>query len=644
MAGAQAKFGGAARIGKPRSPDLRAIYGRIEAEALDLGKGGKIARSRPEPMEMRSGQGGGSRPPALNLSVRQRVNAARRLPPAIVKVIRKGQTGGKADLRNQLNYLTRNGELSLTRADGSVIDSVETMADAMRTWQVDFDATTWKHKTTHLLVSSPQGTDPEVVWRAADRFAKAMFEGGARSAGQGGETWDYVKIAHNDTDYPHVHFVVNNLGLETGEQFKVWPTHRINPQLLRTTWAEAARAEGLELDDTPRRARGLPPSREKTPDRQRAEEGEVSTYYLNRAAREIVAASEGRETGKARRFRSAFGEILEAERGAYREVADSLRAGAALMGSDALRRDAEIVDAFTDDMKMPQTDGDLIIAHLRHLAKKPKGTPEVSGIDAFREAALTMVQDGNEKGWRIMSETERAERYSDENIAEAVRKRFEYTEQLFKLENDPAKRADLQARLGQEKVRLAALAERPEWATGDAAKEADRPVTESRRALLAAGAGREASASDSTEPRSADTRLAVAASDASEQRIMADADRAAMRAFELAGVDPEAALHRVRYEGPVDRATARQWRAEEVSESAQARSTSEADAVQAVERAHEVAFAAYDHAAKRLRQAAPTDVPGNGEDARAVLNEQADMQRKADEADETAKRNRKMKR
>ena len=609
MAGAQAKFGGAARIGKPRVADLRAIYGRIEADALDLGKGGKIARSRPEPSDVKSVQGDGGGRKALALSVRQRVNAARRLPPAIVKVIRKGQTGGKADLRNQLNYLTRNGELSLTRADGGVIDGADAMADTMAMWKTDFEATAWKHKTTHLLVSSPQGTDPEVVWRAAERFADEMFRGAT-----GGERWDHVKIAHNDTDYPHVHFVVNNLGLDTGEQFKVWPTHRINPQSLRTAWAEAARAEGLELDDTPRRGRGLPPSRMKTPDRQMAGEREVSTHYLNHAAREVVAASEGRETGRAARFKRAFGEIVEAERGAYREAANSLRAGASLMGSDALRRDAEMVDAFADDMRMPQTDGDLMVAHLRHLAKQPN----VTGVEAFRGAALGMVQGDNGKGWRTMAEAEKTERYSSENIAEAVQKRFEYTEALFKLEEDPAKRAELQARLGQEKIKLAGLAERPDWTAGDDAKEADRPVTEARRV--------------------------VAASDASEQRIMAEADQAALRAFEIAGVDPEAALHRVRYEGPVDRATARQWRAEEVAESAQARSTSEADAMQAVERAHEAAFAAYDTAAKRLRRAAPGDVPGTGEDAQAVLNEQADMQHKADAAEETAKRSRGMKR
>lgn len=641
MAGAQAKFGGAARIGKPRAADLRAIYGRIEADALDLGKGGKIARSRPEPSDVKSVQGGGGgRRAALPLSVRQRVNAARRLAPAIVKVVRKGQTGGKADLRNQLSYLTRNGELSLTRADGGVIDTPDAMRDAMRTWQVDFEATTWKHKTTHLLVSSPQGTDPEVVWRAAGRFAEAMFGGSSGSADEASERWDYVKIAHNDTDYPHVHFVVNNLGLDTGEQFKVWPTHRINPQSLRTAWAEAARAEGLELDDTPRRARGLPPSREKTPDRQRAEEGEVSTFYLGRAAREVVAASEGRQTGRALRFERAFGEIVEAERGAYRDVANSLRAGAALLGSDALRQDAAMVDVFADGMGMPQTDSDLVIAHLRHLAKQPT----VTGIEAFKGAALGMVRGDNGEGWRIMPKAERAERYSADTIAEAVQKRYEYTEALFKLEEDPAKRAQLQARLGQERIKLAGLAERPDWAAGESAGEADRPVAEARKALFTAGASQDEKAQDDNVPRSAETRLAVAASDASEQRIMTDADRAAMRAFEVAGVDPEAALHRVRYEGPVDRATARQWRAEEVTESAQSRSTSEADAVQAVERAHEAAFSAYDNAAKRLRSAAPGDVPGNGEDARAILNEQADMHYKADAAEETAKRSRGMKR
>ena len=615
MAGAQAKFGGSSRVGKPRAPDLRSIFGRIEQDALDIGKGGKIARSRSDaPLDDRnSGQGavGGRGYAALDLTLQQRVNAARRLPPAIVKVIRNGQTGARSELQNQLNYLTREGELSLTMASGEQVDSPETMAEVMRMWGVDFDATNWNHKTTHLLVSSPHGTDPEIVWRAAERFATKMFEGGQ------GESWDYAKIAHNDTEYPHVHFVVNNLGLETGEQFKVWRTHRINVPMLRTAWAEAARAEGLQLDDTPRRARGLPPARMKTPDRQMAEEGEVSTYYLKRAATEITAAAEGRKTKRAKTFKRAFSGILEAERSAYRATAASLRAGAALLKSDDMRRDADLVDAFADQMGMPLTDGERVVAQLRETAAMADRS---IGPEAFRDAAMTMLKDGDGKGWRVMSAADQATQYTAEDISTAVQKQIAYSEQIVQLVDDPERRVRLSAQLGTEKIKLAGLAKRPDWASGEGAEAADRPVAAVR------------------------ARLAVAASDAGEARIMAEADRAAMTAFEIAGLDPEAALHRIRYEGPVDKATAQQWRSEEVEESIKARASNTGDAEVAVNRAHEAAFAAYNHAAKRLRTHAPVDVSGDSEAARAVQAEQQDMSQKAELAKETAQRSRRLKR
>lgn len=615
MAGSQVKFRGASRVGRPRAPDLRGIFGRIEQDALDIGQGGRIVRSRSEGAlddpNSRDRAGGGRRFAALDLSFQQRINAARRLPPAIVKVIRNGQTGARSELQNQLNYLTREGELSLTMASGEQVDSPETMAEVMRMWGVDFDATNWKHKTTHLLVSSPQGTDPEIVWRAAERFASTMFEGGQ------GESWDYAKIAHNDTDYPHVHFVVNNLGLETGEQFKVWRTHRINVPMLRTAWAEAARAEGLQLDDTPRRARGLPPARMKTPDRQMAEEGEVSTYYLKRAATEITAAAEGRETKRAKTFKRAFRGILQAERSAYRATAASLRAGAALLKSEDMRRDADLVDAFADQMGMPQTDGERVVAQLRETAAVFGGSirPE-----AFKDAAMMMLQDTDGKGWRVMSTADQARQYTAEEISTAVQKQIAYSEQIVQLVDDPEKRTRLSAQLGTEKTKLAALAKRPDWASGEGAEAADRPVAAER------------------------ARLAVAASDAGEARIMAEADRAAMTAFEIAGLDPEAALHRIRYEGQVGKATAQQWRCEEVEESIKARASNAGDAEVAVNRAHEAAFAAYNHAAKRLRTHAPVDVSGGSEAARAVQTEQQDMSHKAELANETAQRSRKLKR
>jgi len=193
-----------------------------------------------------------------------------------------------------------------------------------------------------------------------------------------------------------------------------------------------------------------------------------------------------------------------------------------------------------------------------------------------------------------MSEAEQVRHYTSADIPKALQRQVELSEMVLATIKEPEDRTRLAAQLGQEKIKLAALAGRADWSADEGSKAVDRPVSDAR------------------------ARLVVAAPDASEGRIMADADQAALRAFEAAGVDPETALHRVRYEGPVDRATAAQWRAVEVQESTKARGGGEADAVMAVERAHEAAFAAYDHAAKRLRASAPADVAQKAEQAEEV--------------------------
>jgi len=218
-----------------------------------------------------------------------------------------------------------------------------------------------------------------------------------------------------------------------------------------------------------------------------------------------------------------------------------------------------------------------------------------------------------------MSAADQARQYTADEISTAVQKQIAYSEQIVQVVDDPERRVRLSAQLGTEKIKLAGLANRPDWAEGEGAEAADRPVAAER------------------------ARLAVAASDAGEARIMAEADRAAMTAFEIAGVDPEAALHRIRYEGPVDKATAQQWRTEEVEESLSARATNPEDATLAVNRAHEAAFAAYNRAAKRLRSHAPATVSGDTEAARVVQAEQQDMSLKAELAEKTARKSRKMK-
>ena len=604
-------------VGKPRAPDMQALFKDVETALFDIGKGGRVVRRRRR-TETRgsehSSTGRGGRFGPLALSAQQRLAAARRLPPAIVKIIPNGTTGTKRNLRSQVQYLTREGDLAMTDQDGLKIKGDEDVAELIEAWSLDFQETKWKHKTTHLLVSSPQGTDVTVLDRAAARFAETLLGGGE------GERWDYVHVRHTDTDYPHVHFIVNNLGLEHGKQFKVWRDHTINVPKLRTMWTEAARAEGLYLDDTPRRSRGLPPAREKTPDWRRKQRGEVSDHYAERTVDAVKQGAAGKdETLKERRFKRAFRAILRAEQRGYSEAAASLRAGAEMFRSEQMRQEAEELEAFAERMTMPLTDIERILNHIGDRAEAGE-RPEPSWLLG---AAMTMIDDSHDgKGWRVMSETEERDHgLTDEEISDRIKELVESTELVLRVHDDPAERTRLEAFVGEQKGRLAPLViGRPEW------HEHKEPAIR--------------------EPASAErAALKIAASDAAETRIMAEADNAAMRAFQDAGLDGELALERLRFEGPVDRATAARWRGEETEEAAHSRHLDERDAVFTVERAHETVHAIYVDAAKRLRKAAPSQASEHDDAARrAVAEEQRDMDEKARKASKRAEQSRGMKR
>jgi len=83
MVATRTRSGRATRTGRLRAPDLRSIYERIEPDALDLGRKGRIAHSRSdagvENPKFGSGRLGYA---ALDLTFQQRINAAKRLPPS----------------------------------------------------------------------------------------------------------------------------------------------------------------------------------------------------------------------------------------------------------------------------------------------------------------------------------------------------------------------------------------------------------------------------------------------------------------------------------------------------------------------------------------------------------------------------------
>lgn len=105
------------------------------------------------------------------------------------------------------------------------------------------------------VVSFPAGVDQDKATEAARQFFQEAFA----------DNHDYVFAPHTDAKQFHVHLVVEARGHD-GRQLRV---NRDDLQDLRLLLAEKAREQGIELDASPRWARG----EEKEPQRPRATEG-----------------------------------------------------------------------------------------------------------------------------------------------------------------------------------------------------------------------------------------------------------------------------------------------------------------------------------------------------------------------------------
>lgn len=208
---------------------------------------------------------------------------AARAPEVMVKVT--GRTRDSAHLRAHLDYISRNSQLELEGADGSVIVGRRDVADLADDWSTAARADPSRRKNSpvshSVILSMPAGTNEIAVRDAARSFAADMFAG----------RHDYVFTLHTDTPRPHVHLAICSRG-HTSE--------RLNPkkadlELWRQTFAQALRDRGVEAEATPRRARGVTRKAERTPlrkirDRQEAGEGQMAQVRRS-AYREAAGAA-----------------------------------------------------------------------------------------------------------------------------------------------------------------------------------------------------------------------------------------------------------------------------------------------------------------------------------------------------------------
>ncbi|GGO83801.1 hypothetical protein GCM10011348_28450 [Marinobacterium nitratireducens] len=177
---------------------------------------------------------------ASNLRRAKRI--AERAPEVMVKI--SGHAKGADHIKAHLDYISRNGELAIEDERGEVLAGKA----AVRALATDWAQDQWNRRrntrdTTHIVLSMPNGTAPTDVQKAARAFARRQF----------GDNYQYVFALHTDTDSPHVHLAVKNLGFD-GRRLHV---KKGDPQAWREAFADALERQGVEAEATSRATRGV---------------------------------------------------------------------------------------------------------------------------------------------------------------------------------------------------------------------------------------------------------------------------------------------------------------------------------------------------------------------------------------------------
>lgn len=172
-------------------------------------------------------------------------NAGLKRTEVVVKIpTRKSSKVSKfAAVKNHLDYISRNGKISIETKDGRTLTGHGTGKNLLQEWYqsgvVDKSSTLKQH--LNIVLSMPSGTPPEAVKNAAKAFAKELFE-----------NHEWVLALHTDTDDPHVHLCVSMMGID-GKRLNPRKNDLFNYRLL---FAQKMREQGVDCCATKRTHRG----------------------------------------------------------------------------------------------------------------------------------------------------------------------------------------------------------------------------------------------------------------------------------------------------------------------------------------------------------------------------------------------------
>ena len=158
-------------------------------------------------------------------------------PEVMVKI--SGHCYSSGHTQSHFDYISRNSKLELEDETGQVYQDKTAIHQLANDWHGDAfrpQKRNTRHNT-HIVLSMPDGTEPKAVKQGVREFAKKTFA----------DNHQYVFALHTDTDSPHVHLTVKNLGFD-GKRLHV---KKGLPQVWREGFAHEMERQGIAAEATP---------------------------------------------------------------------------------------------------------------------------------------------------------------------------------------------------------------------------------------------------------------------------------------------------------------------------------------------------------------------------------------------------------
>ncbi len=168
------------------------------------------------------------------------VRIAQKKTQAIYKISSFGKSQQR--ILAHLRYITRNGKLELEDEDGNKLSQSLDRKELINRWSMDFNDRS--RDTMHLVLSTPPGTDRQNALNACKEFLKEEY-------GKSGH--EDVVVAHNDTDHPHIHAVINMTSCY-GSKLNPRKAYLRN---VRKYFAQICREHDIDVEASSRCERGL---------------------------------------------------------------------------------------------------------------------------------------------------------------------------------------------------------------------------------------------------------------------------------------------------------------------------------------------------------------------------------------------------